>query len=243
MTTFRRDKKSFIFLFTQIAPPSHTENNSQNILKKPKTSKRPKRFIFDYNTNQNQNSMERSPRNHLIDPYQIGIGGHGGPLMSRVRGSRGMGSLRSFGVSSIDQYLDSSPSSRRSFQDQLSSYENYFSNQIRRAENPSLSFSPSYNGDEANYRRSRGNRRFGIEPRRRGSDIGMYSNNPGSPSDAEISDLLKNDKDLQELARSMPAGTKVLMNDNKREGDYPNDLRYSSRGNEEMAQARDMMPR
>ena len=89
----------------------------------------------------------------------------------------------------------------------------------------------------------RGNRRFGIEPRRRQSDIGMYSNNPGSPNDAEISDLLKNDKDLQQLARSMPAGTKVLMNDNnKKESGYPNDFEYS-RGSEEMAQAREMVPR
>ena len=138
--------------------------------------------------------------------------------------------------SAVEQYPDGSPSSQQ-HQQPSSSYDTYFANQIRRAELPSSSYSP-FDGNDYKSHLSR----FGNEPRRRESDIGMYSNNPGSPSDAEISDLLKNDKDLQHLARSMPPGTKVVMNENGKEADLSNEI-ASYRNNEGMPQARDSMPR
>jgi len=48
--------------------------------------------------------------------------------------------------------------------------------------------------------------------------VGMYTNDPTSTKDAEIADILKNDKDLRQLAKMMPAGTKVAMPDG-RDGD------------------------
>eukprot|EP00111_Clytia_hemisphaerica_P016329 TCONS_00048354-protein len=141
-----------------------------NEMRKPKGARRPKRFTYDFNSNNNN-----VRRNSLYEPD-----------INQLERLSGRSSLANE-LESPSRYPERSRSSSAS-----SSYDNYFADQMKRAEMPSSNYFSSSTREKPN--------------------IGMYSTNPSSPNDAEITNLLKNDKDLQQLARLMPAGTKVMMN-------------------------------
>ena len=178
--------------------------------------------MFDYNTdkaNNNNNIIGSSPqRDPFFDDRNMMMNSNSRrSVMGRRRRMRPQNNIRDFSSFPLGNFPPF-PSSRRS--EQPSSYDNYFSSsnqELRRAEMPSPE-SPTgagLTGDEFNRH---------AEP-----PLGMYSSNsPASPSDSEIADLLRNDKDLRQLARSMPAGTKVGMHEGK---------------GEELGQARDLMSR